>query len=229
MDGEIPFSTASLDSPGFTTSLASSDLESQSASRVEKPDKVAAGDPGKAKSTPPSVGEWQDFIGRIVLRTVLDAYVTWMLKDVELTEREEAYIHLSKDDLKEIAAPFASFANKQPYLRKHGRTIIAAADSWEAIVTLMIWMRRVNKIARRHAPERKAAAQAKQAARQQSQQTHRHSEVRDQNVIQMQERQAQNNGSQGPATADGEQPGNRPAAPPVGGVGGYAFHNPGTG
>jgi hypothetical protein len=88
------------------------------------------------------------------MRTALEGYVTLMLRDIELSEAEEKSIELDKDDLKEMSAPLASYASKTKWGRKHGREIIAAADSYEALVALGIWMRRVNKIARRHRGEK---------------------------------------------------------------------------
>jgi len=76
------------------------------------------------------------------------------LKDAELSRQEEDSLHLGKDDLKELAAPFASLANKNKTMRKHGRQIVALADSWEACLALFFWMRRVNKVARKHRPKR---------------------------------------------------------------------------
>lgn len=123
---------------------------------VEIPEKVQSSkDDGKAKSGPPTVAEWQDFIGRTVLRFMTDGYLTLVLKDVEplLTDREREQIRLSRDDLKELAAPMAELANKSPALRKKGRLIVASADSVEAVWTLVFWMRRVNRIANRHRAE----------------------------------------------------------------------------
>jgi hypothetical protein len=89
------------------------------------------------------------------MRTALDAYVVWMLRDIDLSPQEEQAIALSKEDLKEMSAPFASIAAKSKIGQKHGRSIIAAADSYESILALAIWMRRVNKIAKRHKAESK--------------------------------------------------------------------------
>lgn len=107
-----------------------------------------------AKSGPPTVAEWQDFLGLTVLRMLTEGYLQLVLfrhiEESELTEREAGLIRLTREDLKEMAAPMASFANKNKTARKHGRAIIAAAGSYEALVDLFIWMKRVNKIARVH-------------------------------------------------------------------------------
>lgn len=187
--------------------------------RVEKPERSGKVDRSQARSGPPSVDEWQDFIGRIVLKTLLEGYVTLMLRDCDLSPREEAYIALSKEELKELAAPFAGFANKNKVLRKHGRSIVAAADSYEAFVALAIWLRRVNKVARNHRPElaeKRAAKKAAHAAQHQAKQ-----EQAAPNVTSLQERLVSSNGTTGPNEGNGNGP--RPAAVPDG------FVNPGTG
>lgn len=116
---------------------------------VESPDRVKKEAP---KSGPPTLEEWQDFIGRIVLRTMTDLFLSMALRDFEdeLTEREREMIRLTKEDLNEMSAPLASLAHKSKFAKKRGRALIAAADSSEAVVALVIWMRRVNKIASKH-------------------------------------------------------------------------------
>jgi hypothetical protein len=110
--------------------------------------------PRDAKSGPPSAGEWQEFIGGTVLRLLTEAYLHLVLfreiDESELTERERELVSLDKDDLRDMAAPMASFANKSKVARKHGRAIIALGDSYEALIDLFIWMRRVNRIAKRY-------------------------------------------------------------------------------
>lgn len=128
---------------------------------VEKPDRTS--DKSVPKGGAPSVDEWQDFIGRIVLRTLFDGYMTLMLRDIELSEQEERYLHLSKQDLKEMSAPLAGFASKNRTLRKHGRSIVSAADSWESVVAISIWLRRVNRVARRHRKELAQMSQQRNA------------------------------------------------------------------
>lgn len=103
------------------------------------------------KTAPPSVDEWQDFIGRMVVRNIADFYVSAMLKDLDLTPVEWASIKLEKEDLDEISAPLASGMHKTTFARRHGRKIISASDSFEAVVALAMWARRVRRIARRHA------------------------------------------------------------------------------
>jgi hypothetical protein len=98
--------------------------------------------------------EWQDFIGGTVLRLLTEGYLNLVLfKDIdesELTARERELVRLSRDDLKDMAAPMAGFANKSKIARKHGRAMIAAGDSYESLIDLLIWARRVNKIAKKY-------------------------------------------------------------------------------
>lgn len=121
----------------------------ESPKMVEAPEKVRKTEPATGI---PSLSEWQDFIGRIVLRTLTDAFLSFALRDIEddLTERERDMIRLTKEDLVEMSAPLASMAHKSKFGRKRGRQLIAASDSSEAVIALVIWMRRVNKISRRH-------------------------------------------------------------------------------
>ncbi len=116
---------------------------------VEKPDRESK---PIAKTGAPSLEEWQDFIGRFVIRGITEAYLTMVLGDLEeeLTPRERELIRLTKDDLKELSAPLATMAQKSKFGRRKGRAIIAAADSGEAVVALLIWMRRVNRIAKKY-------------------------------------------------------------------------------
>lgn len=72
------------------------------------------------------------------------------IDESELTSRERELIELSKEELIDIAAPIATVVSKNRLARKHGRGIIAMADSYESIVDVFIWMRRVNRIARKH-------------------------------------------------------------------------------
>jgi hypothetical protein len=121
---------------------------------LEAPDKSR--DTSVPQTKPPTVDEWQDFIGRIVLHTAMEAYAGWILKDIDLTPAELELISLTKEDYKEMSAPLATYTNKNTWARKHGREIIGAADSIESVLALGIWVRRVNRIAKKHRPEKQA-------------------------------------------------------------------------
>lgn len=124
---------------------------------VETPDKKKKEEP---KTGIPSLDEWQDFIGRIVLRNLTSTFLSLAFRDIEddLTDREREMIKLTKDDLKEMSAPLASLAHKSKFGRKRGRSLIASSDSAEAVIALGIWMRRVNKISSKYRKQRKNAS-----------------------------------------------------------------------
>jgi len=133
----------------FTAVMVDMTPETAPSSLIEKPDRKAKQDP---KSGIPTLDEWQDFIGRFVLRGVTEGYLNLVLADFydDLTPRERAMIALTKDDLKEMSAPLASLANKSKFMRTKGRSIIASADSAESVIALLMWMRRVNRIAKKY-------------------------------------------------------------------------------
>jgi hypothetical protein len=118
---------------------------------VAKPERKAKTQDA-AKSSPPSAAEWQDVIGRIVIKGLANAYTSWMFSGIEdeITDRELQSVMLTSEDLDEISAPIAGFASKNSFLQKHGRSIVSFAGSYEAILGLLIWARRVNKVARKH-------------------------------------------------------------------------------
>lgn len=107
---------------------------------------------GEAKGTPPNAAEWQDFFGRIVIKSAANVYVTWMLGDFEeeLTAHERQSIMLTDEDIDDMSAPLAGFATKNKFLQRKGRTILSLANSWEAVLAMAIWARRVRKVARKH-------------------------------------------------------------------------------
>lgn len=116
---------------------------------IEKPKNTPKPQATKAA---PSVEEWQGFFAKIVVRGLTSGYLWLVLRDIEeeLTPAEREMIHLREDELMELAAPFASFSVKSKFLTKHGRSIVSFAESYESFIGLWFWMRRVNKIAKRH-------------------------------------------------------------------------------
>jgi hypothetical protein len=117
---------------------------------VKAPPRANTSDAATGK--PPSADEWQKFFARFVVRGITSGYLALVLRDIEdeLTPAEREKIALSQDDLMELAAPLASFSSKNKFMTKHGRQIVSAAGSSESVIALMFWMRRVNKIAKRH-------------------------------------------------------------------------------
>jgi hypothetical protein len=130
--------------------------ESVSASAfVEKPDQLS--EKTEPKKGPPDLKEWQDFFARIVVRILIEGYLALVLGDLfdELTPAEAAQLTLSKEDMSKIAVPLATTANSSSFMQKHGRTIITIGDSYESLLLLLLWMRRVNRIARKHGKTRR--------------------------------------------------------------------------
>jgi len=113
------------------------------------------------KTAPPNAEEWNKFLALTLLRLLTEAYLHLVLfRDVDeslLTHHERELISLSKEDLLDITAPVSVVVSRQKIARKHGRELIALADSFESIVDLFVWMRRVNKIARKYRVSEPAA------------------------------------------------------------------------
>lgn len=131
---------------------------------VEKPERVSSTTP---KSGPPTVDEWQDFFSRFVVKMLVDAYLSVMLGDFidELTEAEANRIKLTPEDFKTIGSPLAEMANQSSYMKKHGRAVIAFSESSESILTLLFWMRSVNKVAKKHRKNNPRPARTMRARR----------------------------------------------------------------
>jgi hypothetical protein len=108
--------------------------------------------PPKADSKPPTADEWQNFFSRFIVRGITRGYLALVMRDIEdeLTPADKERIRLTDDELNELAAPMASLSTKSAFMKKHGRTIVSAAESSEAFIGLFFWMRRVNKIAKKY-------------------------------------------------------------------------------
>lgn len=108
-----------------------------------------------ATSAPPKVDEWLDFFSRVVIKVSTDWYIGWAFRGIDedvLSDKDVERIRLSSDERKRIATPFAEFANKNRYLRRHGRVIISATDSIDSLIILGTWFSRVSRIARKYRP-----------------------------------------------------------------------------
>jgi hypothetical protein len=107
----------------------------------------------KAKTGPPTGDEWLDFFSRIVIRFITEWYADMAFHGIDediVSEHDAAKLLLTQEERDTIARPFAEFANRNPYLRKHGRQIVAFADSFESMVILGQWFTRVNRLARKY-------------------------------------------------------------------------------
>lgn len=110
-------------------------------------------DEGKAKTTPPTADEWLDFFSRIVVRFITEWYVDAVFRKIDedlVSDEDAARLLLTEEERNVIARPFAEFANKNKLMRKHGRQIVAFADSFESVYILAQWFGRVNRIARKY-------------------------------------------------------------------------------
>lgn len=116
----------------------------------------------EAKAGIPSLDEWLHFFGDIVIRLGTDYYIERAFQGVDedlLSDRELDKILLTEKERGRIARPFAEYANKLKFTRKHGRMIIASADSVDALLQLGLWFSRVNRIAAKYRPMRGVKAQ----------------------------------------------------------------------
>lgn len=111
--------------------------------------------PREAKSGPPSLDEWQGFFSRVVLRVIVEWYLTVAFRGIDedaLSEKEVDKLALSDDERALIAVPFSELAHKSKFMRKHGRTIVASGDAVNAVIVLAAWASRVNRIAAKYRP-----------------------------------------------------------------------------
>jgi hypothetical protein len=112
-------------------------------------------DDDKPKAGPPRLDEWQHFFAKTVIKGLTEHYVDALFKDIDdavIPDREIARLYLRPDEQENIAKPFSELANKSKFMRKHGRMIIASADSVEALFALSMWYTRVNRIAAKYRP-----------------------------------------------------------------------------
>lgn len=109
----------------------------------------------KPKAGAPTLDEYQSFFSRVVIKTLTSFYVEMAMRDIDgdmLSDREIDQLEMGKEERDRLALPFAEFSNKSKFMRKHGRMVVSSADSIDALITLGIWARQVNKIAAKHRP-----------------------------------------------------------------------------
>ena len=122
---------------------------------VDPERKQNRGDESALKTTPPDKDEWLDFFSRVILKVGMESYLDFAFRGVDETVVDPAdlkRINPTKELRDTISRPFAVYATKNKWTRKHGREIVALTDSLESAVTLGIWARRVNRIARKYKP-----------------------------------------------------------------------------
>lgn len=130
--------------------------------KPERPEILPERKKTEPKSGAPTLDEWQGFFSRIIIRFLTDGYLALAFRGIDeetIAERDLQRLKLTPQERSLIAVPFAEYANKSTFARKHGRKVVAAADSFESMATLALWMGRVNRIARKyrtHTPKPKA-------------------------------------------------------------------------
>lgn len=116
-----------------------------------------------AKSGQPNIDEWMHFFSKVCIRLATDFYIDYAFRDIdeaELSDREIDRIKLTDVERDRMARPFAEYSNKSKFMKKHGRMIIASADSLDSVIQIGMWFSRVNRIRARHtAPGRKQRQQ----------------------------------------------------------------------
>lgn len=112
--------------------------------------------PRDAKAGPPTLDEWQNFFSRVVLRLVVEWYISYAFRGIDedvLTERELDRLAMTDDERQLISVPIAELSHKSKIMRKHGRMIVASGDAINSLVVLAAWASRVNRIAAKHRPK----------------------------------------------------------------------------
>lgn len=106
-----------------------------------------------AKGGIPNIDEWLHFFANVLIRLATNYYIDLAFRGVDeelLTIREVESITLDQEQRERIARPFAEFALKNKFTRKHGRSIIAMGDSIDAVVQLGMWFSNVNRLAKKY-------------------------------------------------------------------------------
>lgn len=114
-------------------------------------------DTSEPKRTPPNANEWLDFFSRIILRFATEFYIEFRFRGIDeslISDEDAERLLMTEEERDTIARPFAEYANKNPFLKKHGREIVALADSFESMVMLAQWYRRVDRVARKYQPKK---------------------------------------------------------------------------
>lgn len=149
-----PFITQDATGPRVTGEVIDSAIDPPDRPLID-PDKPLRGAEA-IKTTPPSADEWLDFFSRIILKIGMELYVDFAFRGVDesmVSDADVRRMKVRKEERDTIARPFAEFATKNKAMRKHGRQVVALTDSAESLMTLGIWARRVNRIAKKYRPK----------------------------------------------------------------------------
>jgi hypothetical protein len=123
----------------------------------ERAERATKGKADVPKSGPPNLDEWQDFFSRIILRFGMEWYTDYVFRGVDedlVSDRDIQRLRVTREERDTIAKPFAEYANKNPFVRKHGRQVVALTGSIESVVALGVWISRVNRIAGKYKPKK---------------------------------------------------------------------------
>ena len=110
-------------------------------------------EPAAASTGIPKIDEWMTFFSHVLIRTATDFVIDMAFRGVDealLTDREINSIRLSDEERDRIAKPFAEFAYKNRFARKHGREIISTAGSIDSLLQLGLWYTRVARLASKY-------------------------------------------------------------------------------
>lgn len=116
------------------------------------PDDKVAALPARGAGVP-TIDEWLDFFSRVFVGTITDFAIEMAFRGIDeelLTDREIQSIKLDREERDRIARPFAEFASRNKFTRKHGREIIAMAGSVDALMQLGLWYTRMTRIAMKY-------------------------------------------------------------------------------
>lgn len=119
----------------------------------------------RAKSGPPTIAEWQDFVAGIVIRMGTDYFVDWAFRGIDenrVTDQDAVRVRLTDDECDQIGRPIAELLNKLAFTRKHGRAIIGGAGSAQSILILGRWYARVSRIAAKYQRQQTPGPHAQQ-------------------------------------------------------------------
>ena len=105
------------------------------------------------KAGPPNLGEWNRFFSKFVIRLAEDFFISVAFRGIDeddVSATDLAKLHLSDQEKTAIATPLSELANRNKFMRKHGRQIVAVAGSMDAFIIFGMWVSRVNRIARKY-------------------------------------------------------------------------------
>ena len=105
------------------------------------------------KAGPPNLGEWNRFFSKFVIRLAEDFFISVAFRGIDeddVSATDLAKLHLTDQEKTAIATPLSELANRNKFMRKHGRQIVAVAGSMDAFIIFGMWVSRVNRIARKY-------------------------------------------------------------------------------